>query len=135
MSKSRVILYESVKLVDGTPPLEPLIRKARLVTPLVGATKLTSGMDILEPGCRLARHYHNAEEAMIIIEGELTLTLRDGSYRLKPYDAIFFVPGPDGEHVLSNETDRPAKIVWSFASVELTTTFVDTGETHHVQFS
>ena len=119
MATAKLIRYESVGL---TEPL-PGVTVSLMVGEETGATQISSGVVSYGPGTSIATHHHNAEETMIVIEGEGLLVLQGEEHHLKPYDAVFITPGAN--HRLVNDGDRPFKIVWTYATVHVATTFVD----------
>jgi quercetin dioxygenase-like cupin family protein len=81
-------------------------------------------MTTFAPGASNTTHFHNAEESIIVIEGEGILVLQGQEYRLKPYDAAFITPGT--HHRLINTGNRLFKIVWAYSTVHVSRTLVET---------
>jgi uncharacterized cupin superfamily protein len=66
----------------------------------------------LPPGEALCPyHYEYEEEWLLVLEGEPTLRTPAGEDRLSKGDLVCFPPGPDGAHKLTNEGDRPARVL------------------------
>ncbi len=120
MAVPRIIRQESI-----TPDrVLPGVAATRMITKDTGATQISSGFTTFDPGCSNTTHFHNAEESVIVIEGEGTLVLQGEEHHLKPYDAAFITPG--AHHRLINDRDDvPFRIAWSYATVNVTRTLVE----------
>ena len=118
MATPKLIRHESVNPAERAPGITVF----SMVDEGTGATQLSSGMVSYAPGASIATHHHNAEETMIVIEGGGILVLQGEEYRLKPNDAVFVTPGAN--HRLINDGERPFKIVWTYATIHVVTTFV-----------
>ena len=88
-----------------------------------GATEISSGITSFEPGRSNTTHYHNAEESVIIIEGEGILMINGVEHRVGVGDAAFITPGT--RHRLINTGGAPFRIAWSYATVNVSRTLVD----------
>ena len=57
-------------------------------------------------------HYEYAEEEWaLVLEGTATLRTPDGSEPLRPMELAFFPTGPDGAHLIRNDTDQPLRVL------------------------
>src|SRR3954468_4132116 len=67
----------------------------------------------LPPGQALCPyHYEYAEEEWaLVLEGTATLGTPQGSLRLGPTEPAFFPTGPDGAHLIRNDTDQPLRVL------------------------
>jgi uncharacterized cupin superfamily protein len=66
----------------------------------------------LGPGNWVPFHFHHgSEELLIVLRGRPTLRTGDGERRLDEGEAVYFPPGPDGAHAVSNDTDEPVRYV------------------------
>ena len=66
-----------------------------------GATEISSGITSFDPGRSNTTHYHNAEESVIIIEGEGILLINGEENQVGVGDAAFITPGthpPPDQH-------------------------------------
>ncbi len=88
-----------------------------------GATEISSGITGFDPGCSNTTHYHNAEESVIVIEGQGILMINGAEHRVGAGDAAFITPGT--RHRLINTGEGPFRIAWSYATVDVTRTLVE----------
>ena len=88
---------------------------------------LTNGITMFEPGAAIALHYHNCDESVTILEGDAFCEVDGERFEMKVYDTTFV---PEGiPHRFWNASDQGMKILWTYAAVEVTRTFVETGQT------
>ncbi|MCZ6679928.1 MAG: cupin domain-containing protein [Candidatus Poribacteria bacterium] len=120
---AHIIRYDEVTVIDhGTGVTAiPLAGKG------LGSTTLTNGVTGFEPGAAIALHYHNCDESVTILEGEACCEVDGEVFEMKALDTAFVPAGVP--HRFWNASDQPMKILWTYASVNITRTFVDTGET------
>ena len=84
MALPRVIKQESVTPAQGAPGADRVQDSDRGDRcPL----KSSSGITSFGPGSSNTTHFHNAEESVIVIEGEGTLVLQGEEHHLRSYDA------------------------------------------------
>ena len=119
MSEPRVIRREEVESLQRAPG----VSVASSVTKEVGATEISSGITTFQAGTSNTTHYHNAEESVIVMEGEGILMINGEENNVRQYDAAFITPGT--HHRLINTGEIPFKIAWSYATVDVTRTLVD----------
>ena len=119
MSEPRIIRREEVEILQRAPG----VSVASSVTKENGATDISSGITTFQEGTSNTTHYHNAEESVIIIEGQGILIINGEEHRVRQYDSAFITPGT--HHRLINTGDTPFKVAWSYATVEVTRTLVD----------
>jgi len=83
------------------------------IGPLVGASRLGASLYELPPGQSICPyHYEHAEEEwLIVLAGTPSLRHPGGVEPLAPWDVVCFPPGPQGAHKVTNETDRPARVL------------------------
>ena len=93
------------------------------ITKEFGATEISSGITSFEPGKSNTTHYHNAEESVIVIEGEGILLINGVENSVGVNDAAFITPGT--HHRLINTGNTPFRIAWSYATVNVSRTLVD----------
>ena len=121
MTSPRVIWHDTISQTQGAPG----VTVSRMVTEETGATQLSSGITTFGPGSSNTTHFHNAEESVIVIEGEGTLILQGQEHHLKQYDAAFVTPGT--HHRFINTGGVPFKISWAYATVHVSRTLVEDG--------
>ena len=109
---------ESFNLFDGeldaerTEPAGFTWRAARL-GPRLGGEKLGASVYELQPGERsFPYHYeYGAEEWIIVVAGQPTLRVPDGEHELRAGDVVCFPEGPDGAHLVRNDSDEPVRFL------------------------
>jgi len=86
--------------------------RARL-GPLVGAELLGASVYDIPPGQSICPyHYeHSEEEWLIVLAGSPSLRVPDGVEPLAPWDVVCFRQGPGGAHKVTNDTDRPVRVL------------------------
>jgi quercetin dioxygenase-like cupin family protein len=92
-----------------------------------GCQSFTTGITEFPPGARIAEHYHNVEESVVIIEGEGHCNINGTEYRLSTFDTTYIPAGVP--HYFWNSSNRPMKILWIYGGTHVTRTFVATGQT------
>ena len=73
-----------------------------------GATESSSGITSFYAGCSNITHYHNAEESVIVIEGEGILMINGEENRVRANDAALITPGT--HHRLINTGETPFRV-------------------------
>ena len=104
MSKPRIIRREEVEILQRAPG----VSVASSVTKENGATDISSGITTFQEGTSNTTHYHNAEESVIVIEGQGILIINGEEHRVRQYDSVFIPPGT--HHRLINSGDTPFKV-------------------------
>ena len=79
----------------------------------IGAEKLGASVYELEPGERsFPYHYeYGNEEWLIVVAGRPTLRVPDGERELRAGDVVCFPEGPDGAHLVRNDSDEPVRFL------------------------
>ena len=119
MTSPRVIRQQGASSIQRAPgvSVESMVNKE------AGSTEISSGITTFEAGTSNSTHYHNAEESVIVIEGEGILMINGQENHVRQYDAAFITPGT--HHQLINTGSTPFKIAWSYATVDVTRTLVE----------
>ena len=123
MRQPRVLRFKQITPVAGRGGMEatPLVSKS------VGATNITTGVNLFPPGTGLALHCHNTDEQVTVIEGEATVEIDGREEVLHPYDTTFVPAGLF--HRFFNRSGENMRILWIYTGIEVTRTLADTGET------
>jgi uncharacterized cupin superfamily protein len=98
---------------------------------VMGAKALGASVYLLPPGEAVCPyHYeHGEEEWLLVLEGRPSVRHPSGLHQLEPWDAVWFLPGPDDAHQVRNDTDVPARVLMSSQVVVPTaTTYPDSGK-------
>lgn len=123
MSNYHILTYEDLPVRDrGTG-----VKTKLLVHRGLGSENLTSGITHFQPGSKIALHYHNCDESVVIVEGEAIAEVDGKRYPMKKFDTTFVPAGVP--HRFINESDQPMSILWTYAAGYVTRTFVETGQT------
>ena len=108
----RFNLFDGELDEERTEPAGFTWRAARL-GPMLGAEKLGATVYELQPSERsFPYHYeYGAEEWLIVVSGRPTLRDPEGEHELSPGDVVCFHEGPDGAHLVRNDSDEPVRIL------------------------
>ena len=95
-----------------------------------GSAAQRTGASVYElpPGQAVCPYHYelSEEEWLLVIEGRPTLRTPEGEDQLEPFDMVFFPPGPEGAHKITNDTDSPVRIVmWSEVVYPAATVYPD----------
>ena len=85
----------------------------------LGAEKTGTSVYELPPGQAICPYHYEygEEEWALVLSGRPTLRTPEGEQELAPMDVVFFPPGRDGAHKISNRADVPARVMmWSTIS-------------------
>ncbi|WP_377842184.1 cupin domain-containing protein [Bosea sp. UC22_33] len=106
-------------------------RTTPLVTKGLGATAFITGYTEFEGGAEIPFHFHNAEESVVLVEGEAIFDIGDDSIPVKVGDATF-IPANVPHRFRNTSKTAPMKILWIYGSMDATRTLVETGETRPI---
>jgi uncharacterized cupin superfamily protein len=81
--------------------------------PAVGAEQLGATVYDIPPGQSICPyHYeHSEEEWLLVLAGTPSLRVPDGVEPLAPWDVVCFRRGPEGAHKVTNDSDRPVRVL------------------------
>ncbi len=119
MASPKLIRHDSVNHLERAPG----VTVSSMVGEESGATQISSGITTFAPGSSNTTHYHNAEESVIVIEGEGVMVIGGEEHHVKPNDAAFITPGT--HHRIINTGDQPFRIAWSYATIHVSRTLVE----------
>jgi uncharacterized cupin superfamily protein len=94
----------------------------------LGARRTGVSVYELPPGQAICPYHYEygEEEWALVLEGRPTLRTPDGSEQLEPFDVAFFPRGPDGAHLIRNETDSAVRVLmWSEVVTPTATAYPD----------
>ncbi len=79
----------------------------------LGATDTGASVYDLPPGQSICPYHYEygEEEWALVLAGTATLRTPQGTEELGPMELAFFPKGPDGAHLLRNDTDQPVRIL------------------------
>lgn len=91
----------------------PIGMRAARVGAAAGAQRLGATVYELTPGGVVSPYHvhHGNEELLIVLSGTPTLRTADGDRVLEPGAVVSFLPGPGGEHRISNPGSEPARVL------------------------
>jgi uncharacterized cupin superfamily protein len=86
--------------------------------PKLGAKQLGATVYELSPGQAICPyHYEYAEEEwLVVLAGTPTVRHPEGAEVLDPWEVVCFPTGPEGAHLVRNETESPVRVLM-FSSV------------------
>ena len=118
-----VIRFDEINPVDRGRG----VKTTPLVGKWMGSTTLTNGTTAFDAGASIALHYHNCDESVVVLEGQAHCEIDGQVFELKALDTTFIPAGVP--HRFWNASNQATRILWTYATAEVTRTFVETGET------
>jgi uncharacterized cupin superfamily protein len=81
--------------------------------PEVGAEQLGASLYELNPGQAICPYHYEygEEEWLLVIRGHPTLRTPEGSEVLEPWDVVCFPRGPEGAHLIQNDTEDEVRVL------------------------
>lgn len=124
MARASIVNTDQVRVLDRGHGIKtiPLITHQSAENPA-----FTTGISTYPRGEGAPLHSHNCAEQVTLLEGEGEVEIDGAVTPLKPYDSTY-IPG-NRTHAFRNTGDRPMKILWIYASTNVTRTFADSGKT------
>ena len=119
MPNAKFVPFDSVEHQERRPG----VVLSSLVDGDAGATQISSGVAEFAIGASAPMHYHDAEESVIVVEGEGLMVIDGQEHIVHPNDAAFIFPG--AHHSIANHGNQPFKISWTYASINWSTTPVE----------
>jgi uncharacterized cupin superfamily protein len=86
--------------------------------PEVGAEQLGASLYELNPGQAICPYHYEygEEEWLLVIRGHPTVRTPEGSEVLEPWDVVCFPRGPEGAHLIRNDTEDQVRVLM-FSSI------------------
>ena len=103
------------------------VRTTYLAPADVAANRFMNGLTEFEPGAAVRPHWHNCEEAVVVLEGLGRFECDGRATELGAGDATWVPPG--ARHRFVNVGRGLLRILWTYGRVDATRTFADSGET------
>jgi uncharacterized cupin superfamily protein len=101
------------------------------IGPQVGAEQTGATVYDLPPGQAVCPYHYEygEEEWALVLAGRPTLRTPEGTSQLEPSELVFFPMGPEGAHLLRNDTDEPVRVLMFSTVVHPTATaYPDSGK-------
>ena len=79
----------------------------------LGAKATGASVYDLPPGQAVCPYHYEygEEEWALVLEGTATLRTPEGTGQLGPMELAFFPTGPDGAHLIRNDSDQPLRVL------------------------
>jgi putative monooxygenase len=90
-----------------------------------GTGTLLAGISILPPGAAIPMHIHDAEECVVVLQGDALCESPDANHKLVPFDATIVQAG--SAHRFVNTGAVPLRILWIYPRQGVTRTLLETG--------
>lgn len=114
---------------DHDPQDPPGFRIGALKTgPRLGASRTGASVYELPPGEAVCPYHYELgeEEWLLVLEGRASVRTPEGTEQLEAMELAFFPTGPEGAHLIRNETDAPVRVLmWSEVVVPTATVYPD----------
>jgi len=122
MSEAKVMHFDQIPEVDRGEGIfsKPLIVEGN------GATSFSTGVTTFPAGASIAIHTHNADEQVTLLEGEGVAEIEGTQTEVNPYATTFIPAGVP--HRFINRGEGHMRIMWIYGSVQVTRTYVETGQ-------
>ena len=101
---------------------------SQIVTPDCGAAAFLSGFTDIPPGAGIPLHYHNCEEAVLVVSGIATVEVDGEQFGASEGDVVWQAANVPHRFINPSDSDT-LRIYWTYASSDATRTLVETGET------
>ncbi|AQT80977.1 cupin [Mycolicibacterium litorale] len=106
-------------------------RTIPMISQQVGARRFLNGITIFGPAAAIPEHFHNCDEAVLLLAGAAIAHIDGSAERLTTGDTTFIPAGIP--HYFRNASDtEELHIFWTYASVDADRTIVATGVTTRI---
>jgi quercetin dioxygenase-like cupin family protein len=106
---------------EGDPTLRT--RDGYLLHAGHGTTASSAVLFEIDPGCHIGRHFHTAEEMVLVLEGSVEVTVGDETAAV-PRGGVAFAPALVWHNVRC-ASDEPARCVGFFAAASVDSVYED----------
>tara|TARA_B110000503_G_scaffold86277_1_gene131369 strand:- start:1068 stop:1514 length:447 start_codon:yes stop_codon:yes gene_type:complete len=111
-------------------------RKGNVITKMFvsksnGSSSMISGLTIIPPKQAIDLHYHNCEEAVIVLEGKAIAEVDKKKINLTKGDVSWIPPKVPHRFINSSKVNK-LKIYWTYTSINANRTDVVTGKTKKI---
>ncbi len=106
-------------------------RTIPLVNALIGSRKMLSGITEFDPGAAIALHYHNCEEAVIVLSGQGFAEVDGREFSVAALDTTWIPPGIHHRFRNTSSSEK-MRIYWTYSSIDADRTIVATGVTTRI---
>lgn len=123
MTEARIIRFDEQRPIDrgnGAASV-PLVLKE------TGASSFIAGVSTFQPGVAVPMHSHNTDELVTVLEGAGECEVEGDVTPIKALDSTFIPAGLT--HCFRNTGAALMRILWVYASTDVTRTFADSGKT------
>jgi quercetin dioxygenase-like cupin family protein/heme-degrading monooxygenase HmoA len=109
----------------------PAIKRGGVTTvPLMthdrGATSFLNGITTFKAGAAMKRHTHNVTESVIVLQGTAAVDIDGTRTELQAHDTAL-IPANVPHHFENASSAEVLKLLWTYASVEATSTITSSG--------
>jgi uncharacterized cupin superfamily protein len=94
----------------------------------LGANETGASLYELPPGQAVCPYHYEygEEEWLLVLSGNPSVRMPEGTEQLEPLDMVFFPRGPEGAHQVLNASDAPARVLmWSTVVTPTATAYPD----------
>jgi quercetin dioxygenase-like cupin family protein len=102
-----------------------------MVSKRCGSTAMMNGITEFEGGAAIPLHFHNCEEAVMLLEGQAIAEIDGEEQPLVPFE-MSWIPAGIPHRFRNVSATQKMRIFWTYASVDATRTLVATGDTRRV---
>jgi len=125
-NKPQIFKEQSIKPIKrfGTVTTKIFVSKNK------GSKSMISGTTTIPQNKSINLHYHNCEEAVLVLEGTAIAEINKKKYILKK-GQVSWIPAKIPHRFINNQKKK-LKIYWTYASANATRTDVLTGKTNKI---
>lgn len=95
-----------------------------------GSKSMISGTTLIPKNKSINLHFHNCEEAVLVLKGTALAEINNKKYTLKEGE-VSWIPAKV-PHRFINDSNKSLKIYWTYADANATRTDLSTGKTYTI---